>query len=251
MLTIAALVAQGDLFHLFQPICHIPGRQTLGYEALIRSKSITGTDSLFQVAAEQGSLFELDTLSVYNAIAFYFSETDRRESDEYLFVNIFPSSLTDAAFPLFLHKVVRKYGELSSRIVFEINEARSEMGDWNNGLFTQNINLLRRYGFLIAFDDVGEGATTLKRMIELTPHFVKMDRFFSKNLSGSQKKQKMIKFFVDYCADESKLILEGIEEPEDLLQAHNLGVTLGQGYLLTIPQPLPGTSVNVFRLIDN
>jgi EAL domain-containing protein (putative c-di-GMP-specific phosphodiesterase class I) len=251
MLTIAALIAQDDLFHLFQPIFHLPSQQAIGYEALIRCKSIAGIDSLFQAATEQSSLFELDTLSVYNAIAFYFSESDRRKSPEYLFVNIFPSTLIDHAFPLFIHKVIHKYGELSARIVFEINEARSEMDDWNNGLFTQNIKLLRKHGFLIAFDDVGEGATTLKRMIELTPDFVKLDRFFSKNLAESQQKQKMIKFFVDYCAGESRLILEGIEEPEDLLKAHSLGVTLGQGYLLTRPEPLPGTTINMFRSIDN
>ncbi|MCD9024950.1 EAL domain-containing protein [Cohnella silvisoli] len=251
MPTITALFAQDDLYHLFQPICQLPSRQILGYEALIRSKTIAGTDKLFQAATAQGKLFDLDTLSVYNAIAFYFSTADRRESNEYLFVNIFPSTLIEEAFPVFLDKVVRQYGELSPRIVFEINESRSEMDDWNNRLFTQNINLMRRHGFLIAFDDVGEGATTLKRMIELTPDFVKMDRFFGKNLSSSKKKQKMIKFFVDYCADESNLILEGIEEPEDLLQAHNLGVTLGQGYLLTKPQPLPGTSLTVFCSIED
>ncbi len=251
MPTITALIAQEDLYHLFQPICHLPNRQALGYEALIRSKTIAGTDKLFQAATEQGKLYDLDTLSVYNAIAFYFSSDHRRKSDAYLFVNIFPSTLVEEAFPIFLEKIVRRYGDMSPRIVFEINESRSEMDDWNNRLFTQNINLLRRHGFLIAFDDVGEGATTLKRMIELTPDFVKMDRFFGKNLSGSKKKQKMIKFFVDYCADESKLILEGIEEPEDLLQAYNLGVTIGQGYLLTQPQPLPGTSLTVFRSIED
>jgi EAL domain-containing protein (putative c-di-GMP-specific phosphodiesterase class I) len=251
MPTITTLIAQGDLYHLFQPICHLPSRQILGYEALIRSKTIAATDNLIKSATKKGKLFELDTLSVYNAIAVYFSTSDRRESREYLFINIFPSTLIDEAFPIFLEKIVRRYGEMSHRIVFEINELRSEMEDWNNGLFTQNINLLQKRGFLIAFDDVGEGATTLKRMIELTPDFVKMDRFFGKNLSGSKKKQKMIKFFVDYCKDESKLILEGIEEPEDLLQAYNLGVTIGQGYLLTKPQPLPGLPLTVFRPIED
>lgn len=251
MSIIADLLAKRDLFHFFQPICELPGARPIGYEALIRSHSFTSPEKLFQAVNGRNELYELDTLSVTNAISHYFSTPQHRDSSDSLFVNIFPSTLIDSAFPIFLGKLVRNYEPVARRIVFEINEARSAMEDWNNGLFLQHVSLLRKFGFLIAFDDVGEGATTLKRMVELTPDFVKLDCFFGINLAATKKKQKMIKFLVEYCQDESGLILEGIENGDDLRQAYELGVALGQGYLLSRPGPLPGAKSSELRLNDD
>lgn len=246
-----ALITHKDLYHEFQPICHLHTHKTIGYEALIRCTSEPRIDRLFQAAARHNMLFTLDTLSIYNAISVCFAEPRRVESDQHLFVNVFPSTLSSDHFAGFICKLVQRYGEFARNIVFEINEAISEMEDWNTGQFLHNIHLLRECGFLVALDDVGEGATTLKRIVEIGPDFIKMDRFFAKHLLFSRKKQKILKFFVEFCGEESNLILEGIEEAEDLQQSCKLGVTFGQGYLLAMPGPLPGCPPTSFRSIDD
>jgi len=246
------LLTYQNLYHLFQPVCRLSDRKPLGYEALIRSHSVPNTEKLLQWASQQNQLFELDTLSIYNAIRVFFSEPSRRESEELLFLNVFPSSIAEESFTRFCDKVIRNYSGLTTRMVFEINETMSETGEWNRELFAQNILLLRKAGFRIAFDDVGEGATTLKRIVELSPDFIKIDRFFGKQLGANKKKQHILKFFVDYCGDETMLILEGLEEPDDLSLALSLGVRAGQGYLLTRPSPLPGTPLMDFLpIIDD
>jgi EAL domain-containing protein (putative c-di-GMP-specific phosphodiesterase class I) len=240
MPTIDATIAQLDLYHLFQPVCRLPDRQIMGYEALLRSRAFTKTDQLIETAAQDNKLFELDIWSITNAAAAYFAAPSRSPADALLFLNIFPSSMARDDFPTFVRQLMRQFGRFSERMVFEINESAAEGDLWDHERFVQNVGLLRRQGCRIAFDDVGEGATTLKRIVEFSPEFIKIDRFFGKQLSVSKQKQKMIKFLVDYCKDESQLILEGIEEPEDLLQAQHLGVTMGQGFLLAEPEPLPG-----------
>jgi len=86
-------------------------------------------------------------------------------------------------------------------------------------------------------------------MVELAPDFIKIDRFFGKDLCANKKKQHIVKFFVDYCTDDTKLILEGLENPDDVRLAIQLGVSMGQGYGLARPGPLPGEPATDFRPI--
>ncbi len=235
-------IAQHDFYHLFQPVYHLSTAKTLGHEALIRSKSNISPDQLFQAASRQRRLYEMDTLSIDWAISAYFSSRPTTERSELLFINIFPSTMAVDAFPAFVDTIIDKYPSVSNRVVFEINESLSEKEVWNNGSFRKSAAYLRELGFLIALDDVGEGASTLKNIVLISPDFIKLDRFFSQELFACKKKQKIIRLFTDYCKDECRLILEGIEEQDDLLLAQTLGVTLGQGFLLGKPQSLPGTT---------
>ncbi|WP_080835495.1 EAL domain-containing protein [Cohnella massiliensis] len=238
MTTMENLITQQDFYHLFQPVLHLADRSVLGYEALIRCDAVRSPDLLFKAAAEQNKLFELDTLSVYSAIAAFFADKKRKESGEYLFLNVFPSSLADGTFPHFIEKALRDYLVLADRIVFEINETVTEAESWDDANFIGNLRWLRESGFLVAFDDVGEGATTLRKIIEIAPDMIKLDRFFGRDLQVDAEKRKMLKLFAEYCKDNTLLILEGIEETEDLMQAQQLGVALGQGFLLSKPKRL-------------
>jgi|GEM_PF-5994233 len=49
------------------------------------------------------------------------------------------------------------------------------------------------------------------------------------------KKQKVIKFLLDFCDDNTKVIVEGIETLADMKTTCELGVPLGQGFFLGKP----------------
>jgi len=240
--TMEKIIAQQDFYHLFQPVKHLADQSVLGYEALIRCDAVGSPDVLFKAAAEQHRLFELDTLSIYSAIATFFADEARKQSSEILFLNVFPSSLANETFPQFVEKALGEFLKLAPRIVFEINETISQADRWDDARFIGNLCWLRQSGFQIAFDDVGEGATTLRHIVEISPDFIKLDRYFGRNLTASEQKRKLLKMFAEYCKDEALLILEGIEETEDLLLAQHLGVTLGQGFLLSKPRRLADLS---------
>lgn len=87
-------------------------------------------------------------------------------------------------------------------------------------------------------DDIGDGTADLKKIVEFMPDYIKMSRYFSKGLATTEKKQRILQLFLEYFGADTKMILEGIENQNDLVCAKNLGVALGQGYLLGKPKEL-------------
>lgn len=226
-----------QFYHVFQPICTLPDQKKLGYEALIRSKDGRYPNELFQQFSMRNQLPLLDMWSIEYAARSFFSCLEVQSGTQQLFVNIFPSTIIDDQFPVFVRKMVRHYQPYCERIVFEISETLSESGVWSSPLFARRIEELREQGFKIALDDFGEGSTSFKKVLELSPDYIKLDMFFGRELSHNPKKQKLVRLLVEYCGDEADLILEGIENEEDLEQAVSLGVPNGQGYLLGKPSP--------------
>lgn len=239
MENIAYLIENNHFYHVFQPLRRLPDQGKFGYEALIRSTSGIGPNALFQGAVEQNRLYQLDTWSIDHALSSFFFSPIAQEEEGLLFVNLFPSTIIADAFPLFVNDLRRRFFSFVHRIVLEINESITEESIWSNPVFMQRIKDLRDKGFLIALDDVGEGTTTFRKIVEISPDFIKIDRFFSKELSLCKKKQKVVRLLVDYCVDaDSNLILEGIEQEKDFVCASCLGVTIGQGYYLGKPHRL-------------
>ncbi|QRG65517.1 EAL domain-containing protein [Brevibacillus choshinensis] len=239
MESIAKLFQKEEYYHAFQPICDLPGKNRLGYEALLRSKQAVNPEALFQTAKEKNELLELDTRSLQYALLSFFQSPDRC-TNELLFVNIFPSTIVEDSFPAFIQGIARDFKPYLNQIVLEINESIMEGKVWNEPVFLERIDELRKAGILIALDDVGEGTTTFRKILEIAPDYIKIDRFFSQNLSESLEKQKVVRLLVEYCKDGAQLILEGVEEEEDFACAASLGVAIGQGYLFGKPGSLLG-----------
>ncbi|MBW5467120.1 EAL domain-containing protein [Brevibacillus formosus] len=227
-------------YPVFQPLVHLTTGQFFGYEALLRSASHRTPEVLFRKAREEGCLYELDTLSMKKAMDSYFTRVTFHDHVPLLFINVFPSTLLNPSFLSFITEGL--FGSWNRRVVLEINEANEEDKMWEIRLLGQKIRELRQHGFLIALDDVGSGAASLKKIVEYEPDIVKLDRYFGKQLSSIPNKQKLVSLFVQYCQDHTQLVLEGIEEPEDLAVALALGVPVGQGFLLGHPEPLQVTS---------
>lgn len=234
MESIAELFKKKEYYHAFQPICQLPEKSRIGYEVLLRSKAGIHPEALFSIAKENKMLPELDIHSLQHALSTFFHSSNEHKN-ELLFVNIFPSTIIEDTFPSFMEKIARSFLPFLSRIVLEINESIMEGESWNEPIFTQRIAELKKMGFLIALDDVGDGANIFSKIEDLSPDYIKIDRFFSQELSSSLEKQKTVKLFVDFCKNAPQLILEGVEEEEDFACASLLGVAIGQGYLFGKP----------------
>jgi len=239
MESIAKLFVEKEYYHAFQPICRLPEKSRIGYEALLRSRANVHPEALFQQAKDTNALAELDTHSLCYALLSFFHAPGRSKS-ELLFVNVFPSTIVEASFPSFIEQLARDYSEWLPQIVLEINESVMEGKIWSEPIFLQRVQSLREMGFLIALDDVGDGTTTFRKILEIAPDFIKLDRYFSQHLSVSQNKQKVVRLFVEFCRNDSQLILEGVEEEDDFACAASLGVSIGQGYLFGKPGGLLG-----------
>lgn len=237
MESFAELFEKREYYHAFQPICQFPDKKRIGYEVLLRSKSGRNPELLFAMAKEKRKLPELDTQSFRHALLTFF-RSSMEHTQELLFVNIFPSTIVEDSFPGFIEEIKQAFLPYLKRIVLEINESIMEGEGWHDPVFTNRIRELKKMGFLIALDDVGDAANIFQKITDLSPDFIKIDRFYSKDLSTSQEKQTVIKLFVDFCRYEPQLILEGVEEEEDFACASSLGIAMGQGYLFGKPDRL-------------
>lgn len=217
--------------HVYQPIYELSDFTIIGYEAFIRPNDYKDNiENLFLEAKKQNFLYELDTISIKNAVFTFF---EKGFTNTKLFINVFPSTIINPSFIPFFEELMKQVDKPLNRIVLEINEAE-EILDFNQ--LRKIINILKNKGIMFAIDDFGKGLISIKNVIELEPDIVKLDRFFSSNLFTSEKKQKMIRSLVDYFDDDVILILEGIEQPEELSIAKVLGISIGQGYLIGKPR---------------
>jgi len=223
--------------HVYQPIVCLKSKEILGYEALIRSE-IGNPELLFEMARQEDSLFELDTQSVLRAVGQcngFVSPAGKCQ----IFVNIYPSTLLHENFYSFLDELVVQRSGAGVDIVFEINEAIEEFDRWNELLDRGILTHLHKKAILIAFDDVGEGAISLKQLVDFEPDYIKLSKYFTMDLESSEGKQRVIRMLADFCSGSpSKLIVEGIENERQYEILERMGVIYGQGYLFARPQPL-------------
>ncbi|WP_248924936.1 EAL domain-containing protein [Paenibacillus hamazuiensis] len=223
--------------HAYQPIVHMGDRKILGFEALIRS-GIGNPEQLFEKARREDGLFDLDTKSVLQAVG-RCNQLMPGNHKKQLFVNIYPSTLLHEQFHSFLEELVLQKSRTDLDIVFEINEAIEEFGNWNELLDRGILKLLHKKAILIAFDDVGEGAISLKQLVDFEPDYIKLSKYFTNGIEHSSNKQRIIRALVDFCGGgSSKLIVEGIENEAQFHILEQMGVVYGQGYLFSKPLPL-------------
>jgi EAL domain-containing protein (putative c-di-GMP-specific phosphodiesterase class I)/CheY-like chemotaxis protein len=91
----------------------------------------------------------------------------------------------------------------------------------------------------ISVDDTGSGYASLKHVVDLRPHYLKLDRGWISGLEQDETRQALIAGIVAFCEHTStELIAEGIEREPELETLESLGVPYGQGYLLGRPAPV-------------
>jgi EAL domain-containing protein (putative c-di-GMP-specific phosphodiesterase class I) len=221
--------------HVYQPLWNLMNWSIFGYESLLRVNGVKNIEQFFQKAREEGCLYELDLISLESSISqFPFLEQKRG----LLFVNVYPSTISRREFAQLLKKMVERFPYIKNRIVFELNETTEDDDRWKDGELKAAVQWIREHGFYIAVDDVGKGASTLQKIIELQPDYIKLDRYFAQGLAVNVEKQRMLSLLVNYCSPKIVLVLEGIEKEVDLAQAKLLRVPAAQGYLLGRPERL-------------
>jgi EAL domain-containing protein (putative c-di-GMP-specific phosphodiesterase class I) len=243
MANIKAIIENQNFFHLFQPIKNLRNDHLFGMEALFRTEK-GDPEQIFRQARNENLLFDLDSLSIIKSIETYKSSHHSRK-DCFLFVNIFPSTLMNERLCQLIKKIKHHAAELIGKIVFEINEAFEEHELWDGLRKSSIIGDLQKDGFLIAFDDIGEGSYSFKQLVDFVPDFIKVSRYITYDIDKSLNKQKVLKLLLHYFGNNSTIILEGIETASELIIARQLGVTLGQGYLLEKPQHIRNISHNI------
>jgi EAL domain-containing protein (putative c-di-GMP-specific phosphodiesterase class I) len=99
---------------------------------------------------------------------------------------------------------------------------------------------LRRLGpnVRLAIDDAGSGYASLRHILALQPAYVKLDIEWVHNIHRDPVRRALVSGLAYFASETGcELIAEGIETKAELEAIRELGIHLGQGYLLGRPAP--------------
>ena len=219
---------------MLQPIVDIGTGVVYGYQAQLRGKDGTASsrETVFDTAAKDGSLAELEARLFENAID-RFGKLRTAEGTK-LYFKLDGRGLGQAGDPrMRLEKPVARNGLQNNQICLEFSE-RHQQSDTD--ITHHAINDLRQLGFLVALDDFGRGASELRLLHDMSPDYVKIDRFFLKDIDSDPRR----KLFVTTVANlahvlGARVIAEGVETDKEFKACREVGCDLVQGEFIAKP----------------
>jgi EAL domain-containing protein (putative c-di-GMP-specific phosphodiesterase class I)/ActR/RegA family two-component response regulator len=212
---------------VFQPIVRLEDNRIIGYEALSRFRSVHlhRPDLWFADAERVGLRVALELVTAHAAAEQY----EAAEVDQFLSLNMSPETLGECA------DLISGFG--GERLVIEITE-HSAIADYD--ALQPMLQTLRQLGVRIAVDDAGAGFSSLRHALQLEPDYIKLDVSLTQSIDSDRKRRALAAGMIGFANElGAKIVAEGIEAEAELQTLLELGVPLGQGFLVGRPEPLP------------
>jgi len=218
------IIASRALAAVFQPIFDLASGAVVGWEALTRFANGVRPDQQLAQAHAVGLGLELEELCVEVAL----EAADALPDVDWVSINAAPSFIIE------VDRLARLLAPGRRPIVLEVTEHAAILD------YVEIRAALARLGerVRLSVDDAGAGYASLHHIVELRPHFVKLDRSLVARVDRDPVRQALItglRYFALISGCE--LVAEGVETAEELEMLRSLEITLGQGYLLGEPAP--------------
>jgi diguanylate cyclase (GGDEF)-like protein/PAS domain S-box-containing protein len=140
--------------------------------------------------------------------------------------------------PAVMRRLLEKIGALGAdpeRMVVELTESVAVESPAHT---QQQFREARALGLRSAVDDFGAGYSSLGRLLEIHPDFIKIDRSLTSGIPTNAGAVAIVEGAIGMSRGLGATpILEGIETKEQWCFAVERGCTLGQGFYLGRPQP--------------
>ena len=223
---------------VFQPIVDLRTGQTVAVEALARWYSPThgpvGPDRFVPMAERIGIIDQLDRHVMRKACR---QIRDFREPSNGvpidLTVNASTAHLVHQTVADDVLEVIEEQDFPASRLILEVTESRAVEDD---AMLRSQLQRLRAEGVRVAIDDFGTGHSSLAQLETLPVDILKIDRSFLEDVPESTRRLRYIETIIAMAnALDLSVIFEGIERTSQAQVLAELGVQLGQGYLLAEP----------------
>ncbi|GAB6897464.1 EAL domain-containing protein [Kineosporia succinea] len=219
------VVSGGGPEIVYQPQLSLSRMTVEGYEALARfpDSPIRGTEDWFTRARELGLGIALETSAVERALA----RRHERPAGTTIAVNVSPAVLTSPSFASVLPDDL-------TGVEIELTEHEWSPG---TGPLRRSLDHLRERGARIAIDDVGTAHSGLRRVIDLSPDKLKLDRVLVQGVAHSSSKAALIRAVVDLAEQIGATVCaEGVENLDDLEAVADLDVASAQGWAIGMPE---------------
>jgi EAL domain-containing protein (putative c-di-GMP-specific phosphodiesterase class I) len=229
------VIGGGGIKSLFQPIVRLSDHRAEGFEALARpagNLEVPSVEGMFKAAEEMGRGADLDWSCRRAALR----EVSDLPAQSLLFLNVQTTALLHPVHDVDQMLMLLRFSRWEpERVVIEITE-REPLRHMR-----RMHAVLESYwaaGFRFALDDVGEGYSTLEAAVTVGPDYVKIAGPICRAAADDPQARRTIRHALR-VADMvgARVIAEGIETAAQSEVLMDLGVTLGQGYLLGRPAP--------------
>jgi EAL domain-containing protein (putative c-di-GMP-specific phosphodiesterase class I) len=226
---IGGIIASTAFRSVFQPIVDLTIGATVGFEALTRFDDGYRPDRTFATAQECGLGIELETVTLEAALR----DADRLPAGAWLSLNVSPALLAQ-------RRILERVLAATTRpVVLEITEHQAIEA------YAPLREAMLRLGpgVRLAVDDVGAGVANFNHLAELRPNFLKVDVSLVRGVDADPSRRAVVVGLSHFAAEaRCQVIAEGIETAAERATVTELGVTLGQGYLLGRPEPVDAWS---------
>ncbi|MDE3009534.1 MAG: phosphodiesterase [Pseudomonadota bacterium] len=227
----------------FQPIVQLRDGKVVAHESLIRGpegSALRAPDALFAAARSEGVVTALEEACLQEALRGW----DQRGRECCLFVNLSAEAILKSTSTGSLEGILGVQSALSvpsTAVVIEITE-HERVSDL--AALVGASKALRGLGIRFALDDFGDGRSSLRLWAELLPEFVKIDKYFVRDVDQHAFKVQTLNGITRFAETfGTTLLAEGIETDAELRIVRDLGIKLGQGYFLGRPQQEPALTV--------
>ncbi|HYP90831.1 MAG TPA: EAL domain-containing protein, partial [Polyangiaceae bacterium] len=218
-----------ELSVVFQPIVDMADGKLFAHEALVRccKPELANPLVLFERAVEAGCVGRLGRMIRDIAVPLSGSRP--------VFINVHPQELQEGWLvrpddPIYAHE---------AEIFLEVTESVPLSH------YELCLSVLRevraRGGIQLVVDDLGAGYSNLKRISDLEPQVVKLDRGLIMGVDQSVRQRQLVASVVRLCNDMNAIVVaEGIETEDEFSALRDTGAHLGQGFLFARPAyPMP------------
>jgi len=223
---LAQVLADGGPRIVYQPQLSLSRLVVDGYEALARfpDSPLRGTEAWFAQARELGMGAALEASALAGALR----HRDALPAGSTLAINLSPAVLASPA-------VAAVLPDDLSGIEIELTEHEWAPG---GGRLRRRLDRLRERGARVAIDDVGVAHSGLRRVMDLAPDRIKLDRHLVAGVSTSTAKAALIRAVVDFAEHiGAGVCAEGVETIDDLEALADLDVGYAQGWVVGLPEP--------------
>ncbi len=214
---------------VFQPIVNMSDGSLFAHEALVRCSrpELANPLVLFERALAAGCVGRLGRMIRDIAVPL--------SAGRAVFINVHPQELQEGWLvrpddPIYSH---------DAEIFLEITES---VPLTHYALCLSVLREVRaRGGIHLVVDDLGAGYSNLKRIADLEPCVVKLDRDLIMGVDQNQRQQQLVTSVVRLCDDlKATVVAEGIETEDELSALRDTGAHYGQGFLFARPAyPMP------------
>jgi EAL domain-containing protein (putative c-di-GMP-specific phosphodiesterase class I)/DNA-binding response OmpR family regulator len=222
---IRQMIANGEFAIHLQPIIRLASGTTIAVEALTRFGDGSPTESKFAEAATLGLGPTLERTVVAAAL----ESTASLPADVALSLNLSADVLQHEP------TLPELFASADRSLIVELTE-HEPIED-----YSAVRSALKRLGpkVKLAIDDAGSGFASLRHIFALQPDYVKLDIEWVHEIDRDPVRRALVSGLVYFGAETGcELIAEGIETDAELAALRELGIQLGQGYLLGRPEPV-------------